>query len=537
MTDTPPKTFPDSPPPVGFRGHVIRPSDDETYEQARQVYNAQTGSSPALIAQCRDAEDVLTAVEYCRDRGEPLAIRGGGHSVDGHVMPRDAFVIDMSLMKRIQVDAATGVTEIEAGVLLREMDAATQQHGFVVPAGTVSSTGAAGLTLGGGLGYLTRRFGMTVDSLLSVDVVTVDGRRMRASGRENPGAVLGVGPDVMSGLVVYAVDDAVAVLSQLDQVLAAAPRELTLYPVVLPAPALPGLPAELTGVLVLVLIVVYTGLLPAYEKAIAGLWSPTPQPLVDLVSPSTWLATNSILDVLAPFGRRQQSRGGYLAAITPQIAHTAVRQVMTAPTPDDAALPSVAIAFPCLGGAALDVDEASKALSRKGARWMWEVLGQWDGQHDDEEYMAWVDGVMTELNPFSLDNGYVNLSTDRGAPWLRRLYGSREKWDRLCALKNQFDPHNRLRYNKNIRRAADLETTCRDAAPARAPVPTPAPVEGMSAATACMYRDEHAGRHAHRHRHGLLLGMTRRGPHMPTRKEDRAVAHHWRTLIYRGDLK
>ncbi|KAG5978557.1 hypothetical protein E4U55_006064 [Claviceps digitariae] len=471
------KTFPDFP-PVGFRGNVVRPSDHETYHRVRQIYNVRTGSSPALIAQCRDADDVLMAVEYCRDRQEPLAIRGGGHATDGHAMPRSAFVIDMSLMKHIHVDPTTGVTQIEAGVLLGEMDAATQKYGFVVPSGTVSLTGAAGLTLGGGLGFLSRRFGMTVDHLLSVDVVTVDGQRLRASKSENPELFWGlcgaghnlaiatgftyqarrVGPIVMSGLVIYAVDDAVAVLTQLDQVLAASPRELTFYPVVLPAPALPDLPKEVKGVPILALIVVYTGCLSAYAEAIAGLRALTPQPLADTVSPSTWLATNSTLDVLALPGRRQQSRGGYLAAITPQIAQRVVDQIMAAPAPEDVARPSVVIAFPCLGGAVLDVDENSMAFSRKGARWMWEVLGQWDSQHQDDEYLVWVDDVMTALNPFSLDNGYVNLSTDRGALWLRRLYGSREKWERLCALKNQFDPHNRLCYNKNIRRAADRET-------------------------------------------------------------------------------
>ncbi|KAG6013829.1 hypothetical protein E4U43_007095 [Claviceps pusilla] len=470
------KSFPDFP-PVGFRGRVVRPSDHETYHHVRQIWNARTGSSPALIAQCRHADDVLMAVEYCRDRKEAMAIRGGGHATDGHAMPRNAFVIDMSLMKRIQVDPTTGVTKIEAGVLLGEMDAATQEHGFVVPSGTVSSTGAAGLTLGGGLGFLTRRFGMTVDHLLSVDVVTVDGRRLRASESENPDLFWGlcgaghnlaiatsftyqarrVGPRVMSGLVIYAVDDAVAVLTQLDQVLAAAPRELTICPVVLPVPALPHLPKEMTGAAILALVVVYTGCLSAYPEAVAGLRSLAPQPLADTVSSSTWLATNSILDVLSLPGRRQQSRGGYLAAITPQVAQSAVALVRAAPAPEDAARPSVAIAFPCLGGAALDVDEDSMAFSREGAHWLWEVVGQWDSQHEDEEYMIWVDDVMKSLNPLSLDNGYVNLSSDGGAPWLRRLYGSREKWERLCALKNQFDPHNRLCYNKNIRRAADRE--------------------------------------------------------------------------------
>lgn len=464
-----PKAFIDFP-PQGFKGQVLR-SEDTGYTQARQVPNARYGYKPAIIVPCLDVDDIVLAVEYCDSHNEPIAIRSGGHSIDGHAMPQDAFVIDTSLMKTIEVNPVTGIVTIESGVLLGEMDAATQEHGYVVPSGTVSETGAAGLTLGGGIGYLTRRFGVTVDNLLSMNVVTTDGRKLTVSDNEHSELFWGlcgaghnlaivtsftyqahkVGPEVISGLIIYPIDAAVNILSQIDKVMAAAPRDLTVYPVVLPAPPLPGLPPQMAGVPILVLIIVYTGELSKYEDAMAGIRSLS-EPLADMVRPSTFLEANSILDVLAPPGRRQHSRGGYLAAMTPEVAQIVVDKVLSPPTPTGPG-PSVAIAFPCLGGASFDFDEDSKAYSRQGALWMWEVIGQWDVPEKDSEFDGWVDSIMHALAPHSLSNGYVNLSADRGAEWLRNVYGSSQKWERICKLKAEYDPRNLLRYNKNVTRA------------------------------------------------------------------------------------
>jgi hypothetical protein len=457
--------------PSSFKGVAVRPGDPG-YREAREIPNARwIDQQPALIARCTDAEDIVTAVNYAVENDVDIAVRSGGHAIDGHAMPDGAFVIDTSPMKQIEVNPETGVTTIQAGVLLGEMDAATQKHGFVVPAGTVSKTGAAGLTLGGGMGYLTRRFGMTVDNLLSADVVTVDGRSLTASEDEHPELFWGlrgaghnlaiatsftyqaqrVGPEVMSGLIIYPIEATVPILGQIDAAMAASPRELTIYPVILPAPPLPGLPEAMIGVPIFVLIAVYTGELDKYEQAMAAI-RPLGQPLADMVHPSSWIEANSILDVLAPPGRRQWSRGGYLPGINEELAQIMVDHVSDAPAPT-APGPSVAVAFPILGGANFDFDEDSKAYSRAGAEWLWETLGQWDPADKDDEYQGWVDGVMNALIPHSLPNGYVNLSTDRGAEWLRNLYGSQEKWERVCALKAEWDPENRLSYNKNVARA------------------------------------------------------------------------------------
>jgi hypothetical protein len=260
-----------------------------------------------------------------------------------------------------------------------------------------------------------------------------------------------VGPEVISGLIIYPIEQTVSILGRIDEALHAAPRELTVYPVVLPAPPLPGLPEAFVGAPIFVLIIVYTGDLAKAEDAIAPV-AALGQPMANMVGPSSWLQANSILDVLAPPGRRQHSRGGYLAAITDEIAEIVVEQVATAPAPTGPG-PSCAVAFPCLGGANDDFPEGYVAYSREGAQWLWEVLGQWDPVEKDGEYDGWVDGVMDALSPYSLRNGYINLSTDRGAEWLEGLYGSREKWERVCRLKAEWDPQNRLSHNKNVTRA------------------------------------------------------------------------------------
>jgi FAD/FMN-containing dehydrogenase len=459
--------------PSSFKGPVVRPGDDG-YAEAREIPNALwVDRTPSVIVRATDAEDVVTAVNYAVSKDIKIAVRSGGHAIDGHAMAHDAFVIDTSLMKQISCDAATGMTTLQAGVLLGEMDRATQEHGYVVPAGTVSETGAAGLTLGGGIGYLSRRFGATVDHLRSCEVVTMDGRAISCSEDENAELFWGlrgaghnlaiatsftyqarkVGPDVMSGLMIYPIEATVSVLGQIDEVLASSPRELTIYPVILPAPPLPGLPEAMIGVPIFVLIIIYTGELDKYEEAMAHV-RPMAQPLADMVHPSSWLEANSILDVLAPPGRRQWSRGGYLGGVNEQIAQAVVDRVMDTPAPTGPG-PSVAVAFPLLGGAMFDYPEESTAFSRTGAEWLWETLGQWDPPEKDEEYIGWVDGTMNALTPFSLSSGYINLSTDRGAEWLRNLYGSEEKWKRIVALKQEWDPDNRLFHNKNVIRALE----------------------------------------------------------------------------------
>ena len=468
-----PPTFADF--PAAFKGPLVRP-EDEGYVEARGLWNMRRGEEqPALIAQALDADDIVLAVEYAGRQGIPVAVRSGGHGMDGAAMPHDALVIDTCRMKDISVDAATGRVTIGAGVLLGEMDAATQEHGYAVPAGTVTRTGAAGLTLGGGIGHLTRRFGATVDNLLAADVVTMDGRPLRASADENEELFWGlrgaghnlaiatsftfqahkVGPQVMSGVQVYSAQDALAVFAGVDEVMARAPRELTTTLVVLAAPPLPTLPPQMIGRPVVFSMIVYTGPMDGFDEAMSPLRA-LATPLVDMVKPSTWLQANALVDPFQPTGRRYYSGGGYLPRLTTEVGQGALDRVGVAPVPEGER-PGCIVTFPLLGGALLDVDEDATAFSRVGAAWLFEVIGQWGSPADDEELVAWVDGTRAALASPESSNGYVNLTADRGAPWLRGLYGEPAKWERLVALKREWDPDNRLCHNKNLLRALEAD--------------------------------------------------------------------------------
>ncbi|MBR0755299.1 FAD-binding oxidoreductase [Bradyrhizobium jicamae] len=457
--------------PGTFKGPIYRPGDDG-YEDVKAIWNARRSEDrPALIVQALDADDVVVAVKYAESKDVPVAVKSGGHGVDASAMPHNAFVIDTSRMKRIVIEPETGCATVDAGVLLGEMDVATQKHGYVIPAGVVTRTGVAGLTLGGGIGNLTRRFGATVDNLLSVDVVTMDGRKLRVSEETDAELFWGlcgaghnlaiatsftfqarkVGPQVMSGWIIYTAEAAVPLLAGLDEVMANAPRELTIGPVVLPAPPVPGLPAEIIGKPIVMAMIVYTGALEKFESSMRGIRD-LAVPAMDLVKPSTWVEANSMIDNFVPTGRRQYLLGGYLSAFTRDVARVAIERIAVAPQPTGAG-PSCLITFPILGGALFEKSENSTAFSRTGAAWLFEAAGQWDPPGSDEEYMRWVTDTMSALAPHATANAYINLTADRGPEWLRGAYGSREKWDRIVALKRKWDPHNRLSYNKNVIRA------------------------------------------------------------------------------------
>jgi FAD/FMN-containing dehydrogenase len=458
--------------PSAFRGEVLRASD-EAYDDARRLFNARhAGNRPALIARCTDEDDVALAASYASNKGTPIAVRGGGHGVDGTGMPDDAFVIDLSGLRAIEVDPTRRIARAAGGVLLGEFDAATQEHGLATTAGTVTTTGLGGLTLGGGVGYLMRRFGATVDNLLSCEVVTVDGRRVRASEDENPDLFWGlrgaghnfgittsfefrvhpVGPEIVNGLVVFPFEQAPEIFARLDDFMASAPRELMIHVILLPVPPLPGLPPETHGTLGTVFIVTYTGDLDNADAVVDSVLA-LGASLGNTVRRSTYLATNSFLDILAAQGRRTFDRGGYVSSLSHEMVSAAVECMNERPTPSSPG-PSAAVVFWAMGGALDDVAEDAMAFSREGAAWLWEVLAQWDDPERDPEFESWVDESLAKLDPFSGRNGYVNLSVHRGPEWVRNLYGSPAKWQRLREIKAAWDPDNLLRYNKNIEPAS-----------------------------------------------------------------------------------
>jgi FAD/FMN-containing dehydrogenase len=448
--------------PVEFSGPIFRPGD-RGFSEVRSIWNMRRDAHPAL------------AVQFAASRGVSVAIHSGGHGIDALAMPHGALVIDNTLLKTITVDDVTGRVTMQAGVRLGELDAAAQRHGLVVPAGVVTETGAAGLTLGGGIGHNVRRFGATVDNVISIEMVTAEGRVVNASAHENAelfwglrgaGHNLGVatsftyqghklGPEVMSGILCFTAADAPDLFEGIDAVMAYAPRELAVTFMVVPAMPEPGLPDEMVGQTIVTALVVYTGDLGAYDDAIGGVLS-LATPFSNQVRRTTWLEANSIVDRFTPPGRRYHMVGGYLPGLNAEIARTAIGAVSSSPRPETL-LPTCSITFPVLGGALLEVAEDSTAFSRQGAEWLFEVTAQWDHPDDDEKYMPWVPQTNAALKPFAATNAYTNLSSDQGADWLRGAYGTPEKWERIVRVKQEWDPENRFSYNKNITRAATSE--------------------------------------------------------------------------------
>ncbi|MDX2699523.1 FAD-binding oxidoreductase [Streptomyces ipomoeae] len=451
----------------GFRGAVLR-SGDDGFDAARVVFNGRTADTPpALIARCVDEDDVATAMRYASARDLPVAVRGGGHGADGHAMPGGALVLDLSGMREITVDPQTRTVRAQAGVVLGELDAATQEHGLVVPSGTVTTTGIAGLTLGGGVGHLMRRFGATFDHLLACEMITVDGRKVRADEKENPdlfwalrggGGNFGVvttfeyrahvlGPGVVSGQIVLPGEQAAAVLSELHAFMADAPRELGLGTTLTLAPPLPRLPEEMHGKPILILIPCYTGLLRDAEEIIGRL-STLGAPVINTVGPTTWLKTNSMLDAFVPYGQRTLSRGGYLATLSEPVVDTLVERLAAMP---NALGTMTTINVWSLGGALSDdVDEDATVFSRTGASWLWEAASVWTEREHDAPFDEWADATASALRPYTLPNAYTNLTEDQGEAWRRGVFGSEAKYRRLAEIKAVWDPWNLLRHNKNI---------------------------------------------------------------------------------------
>ncbi|BCZ21983.1 FAD-dependent oxidoreductase [Mycobacterium senriense] len=453
-----------------FRGPVYTPGD-EMFVRSRAIYNTRmSDQQPSAIARALDADDVIAAVRFAAEQRRGLAIRAGGHGVDGSAMPDDALVVDLSEFKQISVEPDSRRVRLGAGVLLGEMDGALAEYGLVVPAGTVSTTGVAGLTIGGGVGYNMRARGATVDSLLACEIVTTDGRLVRASADENPDlfwAVRGGGGNfgvvvnfefqahpipqmVSAGMIPFSLDQASEVLQSLREYMPTAPRELALIAALTQCPPLPPVPVEAHGTDVLMFVVVFTGPQSDSDRVMAQLAS-LGRPATVAVQPVPWPAANSMLDVIAPYGRRVYTKGGYLSELSDSAIDATIKHAGIAPAPTAPPTPSTVQNLWALGGAISDdFEEDSCAFSREGATWFWEVATQWDDPSDDATFMAWADALDADLRPEFRDNCYINLTTDLGSAWRKGAWGSPEKYRRLVDAKIKWDPQNMLRYNKNI---------------------------------------------------------------------------------------
>jgi FAD binding domain/Berberine and berberine like len=443
-----------------FRGQVVRPGDP-TYDEHRKIWNGSIDRFPALIARCAGVADVIAAVRFARETGLLAAVRGGGHSFPGLSLCDGGIVIDLGPMKGIRVDTEARTARAQAGVLLGELDRETQAFGLAVPAGIVTHTGLAGLTLGGGIGWLMRKYGLTIDQLLAVDLVTADGELVRASEAENPELFWGVrggggnfgivtefefrlnpvGPVVVAGPIFWAMEESPRVLRFYRDWIAEVPDELTTIVIHRRAPELPVVPRELHGVHVVGVACCYAGPVDDGEKVVAPLRK-FGSPLLDLCAPKPFVEHQAMFDPALPHGWHYYFRSCDVAELTDEVIDITVDHSLR--------MKSRVNTFPIfqLGGAVARVGEHETAFGGRGAGHTFNVNATTVTAEGFDEEREWSRGLWSALEPHHT-SVYVNFLMDEGEERIRQAYGP-EKYDRLKALKRRYDPDNFFRLNQNI---------------------------------------------------------------------------------------
>jgi FAD/FMN-containing dehydrogenase len=446
-----------------LRGHLILP-DDAAYEQARKVWNGMIDKHPALIARCANVEDVIASVNFARDNDLLLSVRGGGHNVAGYAVCDDGLVIDLSDMQEVEVDPEARTVRAQGGTLWGKVDRATQAYGLATPGGEVSVTGIAGLTLGGGVGYLRRKYGLSCDNVLSMDVVTADGQLVRANADENPdlywalrggGGNFGVvtafeyrlhpvGPEVVTVSPLYPLADARNVLKAWRDFAETAPDEATTAFAMWQVPAHPDIPAELSGTPICLFDGVYAGPLDAGEE----LFRPLRQlstPILDLSARAPYVEVQSGFDSLFSDGDLYYWKSLYLDELSDEAMETIVSWGERRPNSQ------ILVILRHLGGAISRVDDQATAYGNRGAQYMLSVDGAWTDPQETERNIAWIRAFWDEMQPFSNGGVYLNFPGfgEGGTILWKASHGA--NYERLVAVKAKYDPDNLFRVNQNIR--------------------------------------------------------------------------------------
>lgn len=439
-------------------GEVLRPGD-EGFEEARSVWNVRFDRRPAVIVRCRQADDVAAAVDFARNRGLRLAVKGGGHAYAANTVCEGGLLIDLAPMKDIAVDPETKTARVGPGARWGEFDQATQEHGLATTGGTCSAVGVAGFTLGGGTGYLSRKYGMAIDNLLSADVVTADGKLVHASADENPdlfwalrggGGNFGVvtsfeyrlyevGPTVLAGQIVHRFEDAGDVLRLYRDYVNQAPDEIQCYAFVLRVPPIPEFPEEFHGQLAIDLVVFHID--KDGEEALRPLLD-FGDPILSFVAPQPYTAVQQSFDAGLPAGQRYDSRAHYLAEFSDQAIETFTAQVGDLPGEFTLAY------FGAEGGAIGRVDPAATAFPHRGAPYSFHIIAGWTDADRDEEVVAWASEFHQAMAPHATGGVYVNLLGIDEQERVRAAYG--DNYDRLVEVKKRWDPENLFRMNHNI---------------------------------------------------------------------------------------
>jgi FAD/FMN-containing dehydrogenase len=441
-------------------GTVLQPHDSD-YEQARKVWNGMIDRRPALIVRCGDTTDVPTALRFATQHGLDVAVRGAGHNIAGNAVCNDGLMIDLSALRAVEVDAKQRRASVQPGATLADVDAATQQHGLATPVGINSTTGIAGLTLGGGFGWLTRRYGMTVDNLLAADVVLADGSTCRASADENPELFWGlrggggnfgvvtrfefqlhpVGPEILAGLVVYPFAQAAQVLRGYRRFAESAPESVTAWTIVRKAPPLPFLPESAHGSEVVVIAVACTAP-PQQRDALVAPLLELGDPVGSHIGAMPYAQWQQAFDPLLTPGARNYWKSHNFTTLHDDVIDTMIEFGQKLPSAE------CEIFIGHIGGAPNRVAADAMAYAHRDARFVMNVHGRWQSAAEDAAGTAWAREVFAACAPYASAGAYINFLTADEAARTEAAFGANH--GRLQQLKQQFDPNNVFHLNPNI---------------------------------------------------------------------------------------
>jgi len=441
-------------------GSVLCPVD-KGYDEARTVWNAMIDKEPAVIARCTETADVKAAVNFARDLDLPLAVKSGGHNVSGNAICDDGVVIDLSPMNAVRVDPKTQTARVQAGATWRDFDHKTQAFNLATTAGIVSTTGVSGLTLGGGLGRLDRKFGLTIDNLLSTEVVTAEGELVQASETENTdlfwalrggGGNFGVvtslefelhevGPDVLAGRLIYPIEAATDVLSSYREFMTDAPDDVQCYANFVQVPPLPEFPEPLHGQTVLVLVPFYAGDIEDGKEVLQPLRE-VGDPVADTVRPQPYTVFQQEADEIYQEGHRNYWKSHYLGGISDEAINIMVEYANPIPTP------FTRVFVEWMEGEISRIDGNATAFPNRDATLSFTVAPKWTDPEKDDELIAWAREFHEAMAPCATDGVYSNYLDRDETDRVRTAYG--ENYDRLVDVKNEWDPENLFRVNQNI---------------------------------------------------------------------------------------
>ena len=443
-----------------LRGKVLT-SESDQYNETRAIWNAMIDKRPALIVRCASAADVMRAVRFAGEHKLLVAVRGAGHNIAGNAVCDGGMMIDLLPMKSVRIDAKGMTARVEPGVTLGELDRDTQAFGLATPVGINSTTGIAGLTLGGGFGWLSRKLGLTIDNLISADVVTAAGELVKASATDNADLFWGirggggnfgvvtsfefrlhkVGPEVFAGLIVHPLDAAKDVLRFYRDFIKTTPQEFVCWFVMRMAPPLPFLPPEWHGKHVLALALCYSGDMKDAERIAKPLRS-FGKPVGEHIGPMPFVAWQTILDPLLTPGMRNYWKSHDFREASDGLIDVLIAHARKIPDPQSE------IAFAQLGEGVTRISKEATAYTHRDAQFVMNVHGRWDNPASDAKCISWERELFQAAAPFATGGAYVNFMTQEEQDRVRSAYGS--NYDRLVTLKKKYDPNNLFRLNQNI---------------------------------------------------------------------------------------